>query len=637
MRHDDYGHNKMENQDKDTIWAALLHFGMNMWCDQPVKAYKDYTQEELCRGHKSPQIIYQMKTILLFTCAVVGALRIDGVQPSLDAPKQTVAEVQYPEHVFTNGAGRLCVDFGKDAFGWLEIDAPTAGLDYFLAMGEHLKHDGTLNRMPSGTVRCVGVKWHTEKSGFQRVPTPPDLRNLFAAKEGAAIALPEEFGIVTPFRAVEIYGCAFPVTEKTIRRRVVSYPADRDESAFTCDDPCLTAVWDFCKYSMFATSFAGQFVDGDRERIPYEADAFVSQLNWYAISSDYAYPRKSIEYLYTHATWPTEFKQISILSAWADWMWTGDTHSLERHYDLLKRDKLLLSFRRGDGLLVTGGERRPHPHTTNRLGLADIVDWPISERDGFEFRDVNAVVNAFHYRDLEAMAEIAAAIGKAADAETFKAQARETYAAFQRTFFDEKTGLYRDGEGARHSSLHANALALAFGLVPEACAGKVADWVESRGMACSVYFAQYLFEALYRCGRDAAALRLMTAENERSWMGMMKQGATITMEAWNSRVKPNLDWNHAWGATPLNAISRFLLGVTPLEPGFRRVAIRPQIGWLVSARGTIPTAVGPITVEVTPERLTFESPVPARVMFGDKTCDFPPGRHVVGGTEKKTN
>ena len=37
----------MANQGKDTIWAALLHFGMNMWNDQPVKAYKNYTQEEL--------------------------------------------------------------------------------------------------------------------------------------------------------------------------------------------------------------------------------------------------------------------------------------------------------------------------------------------------------------------------------------------------------------------------------------------------------------------------------------------------------------------------------------------------------------------------------------------------------------
>ena len=37
----------MEKHDKDTIWAALLHFGINMWCDQPVKAYKDYSPEDL--------------------------------------------------------------------------------------------------------------------------------------------------------------------------------------------------------------------------------------------------------------------------------------------------------------------------------------------------------------------------------------------------------------------------------------------------------------------------------------------------------------------------------------------------------------------------------------------------------------
>ena len=37
----------MEKQGKDTIWAALLHFGMNMWCDQPVKEYKDFTPYEL--------------------------------------------------------------------------------------------------------------------------------------------------------------------------------------------------------------------------------------------------------------------------------------------------------------------------------------------------------------------------------------------------------------------------------------------------------------------------------------------------------------------------------------------------------------------------------------------------------------
>lgn len=38
---------EMAKQDKDTIWAELLHFGLNMWNDQPVKAYKDFTPYEL--------------------------------------------------------------------------------------------------------------------------------------------------------------------------------------------------------------------------------------------------------------------------------------------------------------------------------------------------------------------------------------------------------------------------------------------------------------------------------------------------------------------------------------------------------------------------------------------------------------
>ena len=33
-------------------------------------------------------------------------------------------------------------------------------------------------------------------------------------------------------------------------------------------------------------------------------------------------------------------------------------------------------------------------------GLRDITDWPVGERDGFEFKPVNAVVNAFYCLNL---------------------------------------------------------------------------------------------------------------------------------------------------------------------------------------------------------------------------------------------
>ena len=113
-------------------------------------------------------------------------------------------------------------------------------------------------------------------------------------------------------------------------------------------------------------------------------------------------------------------------------------------------------------------------------------------------------------------------------------------------------------------------------------------------MACSVYGAQYLMEALYNAGEEDYALELLTATHDRSWYNMIKVGSTITMEAWDMKYKPNADWNHAWGAVPANIIPRGLWGIKPLAPGFGLVSIHPQMGALENSSITVPTIKGPI-------------------------------------------
>jgi hypothetical protein len=147
-------------------------------------------------------------------------------------------------------------------------------------------------------------------------------------------------------------------------------------------------------------------------------------------------------------------------------------------------------------------------------------------------------------------------------------------------------------------------------------------------MACSVYFAQYLLEAFCNAGRADIAVRLMSAPGERGWKAMMDFGSTVTMEAWSVKVKPNLDLNHAWGAVPLNIISRYILGVTPLEPGFARISVRPALGGLARVKGTVPTAKGPVEIDATAAKLRISVPAPARVVWNGKTVDVPPGEHV---------
>jgi hypothetical protein len=82
-------------------------------------------------------------------------------------------------------------------------------------------------------------------------------------------------------------------------------------------------------------------------------------------------------------------------------------------------------------------------------------------------------------------------------------------------------------------------------------------------------------------------------------------GSTITLEAWDPKYKPNLDWNHAWGAAPANIIPRCLMGVQPLEPGFGKIQVKPQPGSLEWASLDLPTIRGTVHVDFRREGDSF--------------------------------
>ena len=53
---------------------------------------------------------------------------------------------------------------------------------------------------------------------------------------------------------------------------------------------------------------------------------------------------------------------------------------------------------------------------------------------------------------------------------------------------------------------------------------------------------------------------------------------------------------HGWASGPAPWMSRHVLGVEPLEPGFRKVRIEPHLGHLDWVEGTFPTPNGLIHV-----------------------------------------
>lgn len=486
------------------------------------------------------------------------------------------------------------VDFGKVAFGNISMRVPQAGRgEGKVHFGEKLK-DGRIDRNPPGTVR-YGVSTFRNGSGEMGnwiVPTPTEVRNTEQAgptrAHPPAVLTPKTWLPVMPFRWVEIENWQGEFKpEYIVRRAAFATDWNDDASSFECSDETLNRIWDLCKYSIKATTFAGVYVDGDRERIPYEADAYLNQLSHYTTDDDVKMAAKSFDWLMENGTWPTEWAPHMVFMAYAEWMYSGDEEWLKQRYQSLKA-KTLMTRSGKDGLIRSSKKNQRR---------TDIVDWPQKERDNYKFTAINTVVNAFHIEAIQQMAEMASAIGEDEDAAAFSARAELATAAFQKTLFDEAAGIYRDGVDTDHSSIHANFFPLAFGLVPPNKVAGVTKWLEQKKMQCSPYAAQYFMEALFENGGDQKAIDLILADGDRSWKHMVNSGTTISWEAWDLKYKPNQDWNHAWGAAPANLLPRFVLGAEPASAGWETATICPRPADLTFARGQVPTSRGPIKID----------------------------------------
>jgi alpha-L-rhamnosidase len=545
-----------------------------------------------------------------------------------------------PIRVAEKEPGHLFIDFGQDSFAGLELTVPNPepGQKLTVWLGEALSAPDTINQKPGESVRFLASEVVLQAgTETYRIPlVPADKRRTSQLT-----------GPVMPFRYVEIEGAPSGLGKDQIVQLAIHYPFDDKAAQFNSSDPKLNAVWNLCHHTVKATSFGGMFIDGDRERKPYEADAYIGQLGWYCSTTDTTLPRISWEYLIDHPTWPTEWILFSVLMAWNDYQYTSDTAGLNQFYNDLQA-KTLISLERDDGLISTINP--PVPKNVDKAihshGIRDLVDWPPVERDSYEMKPVNTVVNAFHALALQRMAQIARVLNHLDDAARFDAAAKRATDSLNEKLFDAETGLYVDGEGSTHSSSHANFFPLAFGLVPPERQEKVAAYLAGRGMPCSVYGAQFLLEALFDHGQADAALALITADGDRSWSHMVDNGLTMTSEAWDGKFKPNQDWNHIWGAAPANVIPRKLMGLEPLEPGFAKVLIQPRPTSLKWAEMRVPTLRGSLFVRFENDsgyRLTVEIPpnTTARIGIPLSAPDGPSailldGKSVQGAVISKT-
>lgn len=495
--------------------------------------------------------------------------------------------------VTVTDTGTYLIDLGQEIVGGFSLTLPPSPPDEItLAYGEELTPDGHV-LAPMRTGNHYREHWKLSPEG-----KPLSTLSLMT------------------YRYVEITNSPVLITPDMAKGIEFRTAFDESNASLACNHPLLSRIWALVKHTVKVTT-QDLYVDSQsRERTAYEGDLLINQMAAYACGGDLSTGRFTARYLCTHRTWPAEYPLFVIISAWEDYMTTGDISFLADFAPVLERMTLTDYLHRDVGLIVS-------PCTQSSQMDAVLVDWPMSERDGYDMdAPYNTVFNALNVRAYQTLSHIFAALGSIDKAHAYADLARSIKQAMISRLYHPAEGGFFDGcskdNRSKHKSQHATAFCLSCGIYDSASmAEHMASFLAVQGeIRMSVYGSYFLLDGLYKSGHGKIANRLMLSEDAsegaRTWAYMLDTlSATVTTEAWNRTNKPNMTYSHPWGAAPAHMIATGIFGITPTSPGYATFDIRPILPeGLTQATYTLSTVRGKITVGFDAKASVYHITVP---------------------------
>lgn len=274
-----------------------------------------------------------------------------------------------------------------------------------------------------------------------------------------------------------------------------------------------------------------------------------------------------------------EFSAWFVPVLWEHFLFTGDEALARELWPAADRDLAYLATRMGsDGL------HEPHVETSKHAYKMECGD--------LSKRVYQNLVFWMAWRD---GARLARALGFAARADELEALVRDHAAAIRRAFNDPATGAWNTVFGEKGGDPLSCAMLLASGFLDDAEAAALVCARPGGGYGVGKFHALAL-RGMLRHGLGEDAFRAIDAGGWKALADPDWPGAHCTTEC---LYKYSVGW---WDEShPDTSISdiypAFVLGIEPVEPGFRtfRVAPQPPPG-LAWARGAIPTPHGDIEV-----------------------------------------
>jgi len=380
------------------------------------------------------------------------------------------------------------------------------------------------------------------------------------------------------------------------------------EGSFTCSEPLLCDVYEAGKQAL-KNCMQSIHLDSPthQENLGCTGDYYIESLMGYYAFGETRLVRfdllRTADLLREgHGRmFHTTYSLIWLQMLWDYYLYSGDREIFAAVEDAI-------------GLLLARFEKN---ETEN--GLLDhmpdymFVDW--LEIDGFSMHHPpkclgQTVLNAFYYKAQCVAAEIYALLGEQAQSKRLLDKTIRMKKSFCDTFFDGTAGLFFDGltdkeEEAllgkwqpqngdrRYYSLHSNALAALYGLCPD---GRQAEVLERALSDKSLirpqpYFMHFVLEAVDKAGLfDRYGMDIL-----RQWENAVDRSKLALKEGWIRVNDYGFDLSHAWGGTPTYQLPARLLGLRMLEPGWKKIAVRPSLFGLARAAFTIPTPYGMIS------------------------------------------
>ncbi len=453
-------------------------------------------------------------------------------------PPIKVMQTLKPAKVTEPKPGVYVFDLGQNIAGWarLKVSGP-AGAEVVVQYAERLSDDGTIDQ------KDIAV--HTKSTPFQT--------DTYILK-GEGTETWEPRFVYHGFQYVQVTGLPGKPDADAIQGRIVHTAFDQT-GLFECSNDLFNKI-QRCTLWAYVGNFHGYPTDcPHREKNGWTGDAHLAaELGLYNFDAAAAYTKWMTDlkdeqrdsgelpgivptagWGYAWGNGPA-WDSAYVLIPWYLYQYRDDTRILAEHYD--------------------------------RLGLGD---WVPAKTE----TPAKVTSTGYYYRDALIVSKIAAMLGKTDDARHYADLAMRIRDAFNRAFFDPKTGLYAGGTPT------AMSCALYHGLVPPAerqrVVDKLVEMIEKNDdhLDAGILGTKYLIDALTACDRADVVYKMATKTTYPSWGHWIEQGATTLWEQWDGGASRNhIMFGHisAWFYQALAGIN---LG--PDTVGFKHIVIKPQL------------------------------------------------------------